>query len=93
MNEPKVVVLNPKEDCLCWMVVDSGGLGKVPIKELFKGITGDSFQYLVAKSFKVPGGSDSSKGKFFSEFFKDERGSLQQLTNLSLLASERDSSG
>ena len=42
VNEPKVVVLNPKEDCLSWMVVDCGGLSKVPIEELFKGITGDS---------------------------------------------------
>ena len=73
VDEPKVVVLNPKEDCLCWMVVDCGGLSKVPIKELFKGITGDSSQYLVSQSFEVPRGSDSSKGKFFSEFFKDER--------------------
>ena len=66
VNEPKVVVLNPKEDCFSWMVVDCGGLSKVPIKELLKGITGDSFQYLVAKSFEVPGGSDSSKREFFS---------------------------
>ena len=72
VNEPKVVVLYPKEDCFGWMVVDCGGLSKVPIKELFKGITGDSFQYLVPKSFEVPRGSDSSKGKFFLEFLKDD---------------------
>ena len=73
MNKPEVVVLNPKEDCFGRVIVNSGGLGKVPIQELFKGIAGDSFQYLVAKSFEVPRGSDLSKGKFFSEFLKDER--------------------
>ena len=66
VNKPEVVVLNPKEDCFGWVVVDCGGLSKVPIEELFKGITGDSFQYLIAKGFEVPGGSDLSKREFFS---------------------------
>ena len=74
VNEPKVVVLNPKEDCLSRVVVNSGRLGKVPVQELFKRITGDSFQCMIVKSFKVPGGNDFSKGEFFLEFLNDERG-------------------
>ena len=72
MDEPKIVVLNPKENCFSRMIVNGGGLGKVPVQELFKGITGDPFQYLITKGFKVPRGSDLSKWKFFLEFLKDE---------------------
>ena len=73
VDEPKVVVLNPKEDCFSRVVMNCGGLGKVPIQELFKGVTGDSFQYLVTKGFKVPRGSDLAKGELVSELLKDER--------------------
>ena len=67
MDEPKVVVLDPKEDCFSRVVVDSGRLGRVSVQELFKGITGDSFQYLITESFKV---LDSSKRKFL-KFLKN----------------------
>ena len=36
VDEPEVVVLNPKEDYFSWVVIDCGGLSKVPVQELFK---------------------------------------------------------
>jgi hypothetical protein len=73
VDEPKIVVFVPQEDGFSRVISDSGGLGKVPIQELFLSGFSDLVKGGGFKISEVPLISDVTKREEIPKLVKDGR--------------------
>jgi hypothetical protein len=88
VDEPKVVVFGPQEASFSWKVVESGGVSKVPIQELFLGCLSDFVKGGILEVFEVPLVSYFTKGKEVPKFVEDVRWISPTVNQLTLTGVE-----